>query len=479
MTLDPRPRLRAELDAAPTYEAWRIAAEALDRAESIDPETSPIAGTFYDAALMQRHTRRLDDLRRSGFIVELESTLTESLHRHLPDLGASALYAQRYTGEPDHTVRRWLDTCESTLYWLRDVPMPGIPLAERRARFEQAAANLGRSALMLSGGGAWGLYHLGVVRALLLQGLLPRVVCGSSMGAIVAAGVGVRTDEELRAMVDDPRQIHRVAVRARPRAQWVRARTVLDPEQLREHVEANTGGWTFGEAHRRTGRILNVSISPTRARQKPRILSHATAADVLISDATVASCSIPGLWPSVELRAKAADGSVVPYAPAERWVDGSFQGDVPLRRMARLHNVNHFIVSQANPFVLPFVIQQHHGVLDRGARLGGALVRAQLAALLEETRRRVQQPVLRPLLDTAHAIAGQSYGGDIDIHPRVPPSRYLRVMANPSLDELRAYILGGERATWPRIAMIRDQTRIVRAIEACVEALRPDGPTTS
>ena len=49
---------------------------------------------------------------------------------------------------------------------------------------------------MLSGGAALGFYHVGVVKALLNNGLLPRVLSGASAGSIVCAMVGTRTDEE-------------------------------------------------------------------------------------------------------------------------------------------------------------------------------------------------------------------------------------------------------------------------------------------
>ena len=37
-------------------------------------------------------------------------------------------------------------------------------------------------------------------------------------------------------------------------------------------------------------------------------------------------------------------------------------------------------------------------------------------------------------------------------------------MKNPSLTQLNAYILAGERATWPQLEMIRDHTRISRVM---------------
>jgi NTE family protein len=291
------------------------------------------------------------------------------------------------------------------------------------------------------------------------------------MGAIVAAGVATRTDEELDAFYAQPDRIHRTAIRLLGPTGIRTHRALLDPGTLRDHVASNIGDFTFLEAHVRTGRVLNVSISPTRARQKPRVLSHRTAPDVLIVDATVASCSIPGLFPPVSLRARGADGRTEPYVPTEKWVDGSMHGDLPMQRLARLHNVNHFIVSQANPFVLPFVAMPHHGPLRTAMRLAGSVARAQAAAVLDEVRLRVHGGRLRPWLDTAHALAGQAYGAEINIHPRVTPAQYPRVMSNPTEPELRGYIVGGERATWPRIPLIRVQTAIARTLESCIDRL--------
>lgn len=37
-----------------------------------------------------------------------------------------------------------------------------------------------------------------------------------------------------------------------------------------------------------------------------------------------------------------------------RWRDGSLEIDLPMIQLKELFNVNHFIVSQANPHILPF-----------------------------------------------------------------------------------------------------------------------------
>lgn len=38
-----------------------------------------------------------------------------------------------------------------------------------------------------------------------------------------------------------------------------------------------------------------------------------------------------------------------------RWRDGSLESDLPMMQLKELFNVNHFIVSQANPHITPFL----------------------------------------------------------------------------------------------------------------------------
>ena len=58
--------------------------------------------------------------------------------------------------------------------------------------------NYGRITLCLFGGATFTYYHFGVVKALLDSDLLPDVITGTSGGALVAALVATRTNEELK-----------------------------------------------------------------------------------------------------------------------------------------------------------------------------------------------------------------------------------------------------------------------------------------
>ena len=60
------------------------------------------------------------------------------------------------------------------------IDFPDFPLLQKLLFFERTGQSFGRSALMLSGGATLGLFHSGVIKALWTEGLLPKVISGSS-----------------------------------------------------------------------------------------------------------------------------------------------------------------------------------------------------------------------------------------------------------------------------------------------------------
>ncbi|KAI0242634.1 triacylglycerol lipase, partial [Massospora cicadina] len=116
------------------------------------------------------------------------------------------------------------------------------------------------------------------------------------------------------------------------------------------------------EAYKRTNRVLNITVSPTRKNEVPQLLNYLTApnAPKLIRSAACASAAILGLYDSVDLLIKDESGEVVPWnSSAIRWANGqTSEIDSPLNRLSELFNVNHFIVSQANPYIIPFMSKE-------------------------------------------------------------------------------------------------------------------------
>jgi len=462
------------LDAATTYDQWLAAAREHDRLTGAEDWRAEDASAHYDATAVRAAVDRWRRLRAAGDPIALAEALTEDFYRHQNELAASELY-EVALGGTKHLVETFLAEGEASLEWLVDAEAPGLDDAAKLQRFEIAYKVFGRSALLLSGGATLGFHHLGVVKALFEQGLLPHILSGSSTGAMIAAGVCARDDAELAAMYADPSVIRLDGLAPVGLARAVGQGAWLDPEHLYEVLHHNIGGRTFAEAFAHSGRALNIAVSPTRSRQKPRLLSHLTAPDVLVARAALASSALPGLFPPVELLARGPDGGVVPHSPGERWVDGSLYEDLPKLRLARLHNVNHFIVSQTNPHVLPFV--RHYG--RRGLRstlagIAGSALRTQgtwAADLLRRVNRRGRGPVGQAI-DRAYALVSQDYGGDIDIHPQFQWRLYRKVVSNPTREDLAGFIREGERSVWPQVAIIRNQTRIGWAFRRCIGRLQ-------
>jgi NTE family protein len=468
----------AALDAATSYAEWLSAAEAHDALTGADAWRRDDESPFYDAAALRASQRRLRALRDADDGLGLAAEMTSDLYRHLGDLSAPALYETAMAGTK-HLVVEYMDETEACMRWLATHPVRGVPPADVLRRFEDAWRVFGRSALLLSGGATLGFIHLGVVKALFRLGLLPHILSGASTGAMIAAGVCCRTDAEIAALFDDLDQIRLDGLKPFALTDGLRTGAALDPEHLYEVLEQNIGKYTFAEAFARSDRALAISVSPTRARQKPRILTHLTSPDTLVARAVLASSALPTLFPPVELTMRGADGAVVPYIPAERWVDGSIHGDLPMRRLSRLFNANHFVVSQTNPHVLPFV--RHHG--RRGLRpaiygLLSATVRSQGAWASDIGQRLAPEWGGGRMAGQLHALFAQDYRGDIEIHPQFSLGLYRKVVANPTRAELEGFVREGERSVWPRVAMIRNQTRIGRVFRECVAELSRAGPPT-
>ena len=188
----------------------------------------------------------------------------------------------------------------------------------------------------------------------------------------------------------------------------------------------------------------------------------------------MASCSVPGLFTPVRLTSKDRLGNEKPYMASIRWVDGAIQSDLPAQRLSELYNVNHHIVSQTNPHVLPFITDQSRKE-GWGRFLTNLLkdeVQYRSKQVIELASYGLDNGIIKNLLDGAASIVDQQYYGDITIHPQVRAKDYMRVLGNVTLDEYRDWVLAGERATWPKIAMIRDQIIIGQTLEECIIRLK-------
>jgi NTE family protein len=458
---------------AADYPTWRSAAETLDRLEGGDEWKQDETSDDYDWRLIRSRLRQIRTYRHEGQIAKLVHHLRQGLHWNLGNTGNPELYTTTRIGTK-RLISEYVSEVCSALEELVVLDHPEFTAAERLKFFQETAQSYGRSALMLSGGATLGLFHVGVVKALYRENVLPLVMSGSSAGSVVAATVGTRAPDEVEALLD-PESAYYHFWRILSVRQAISRRSIMDQSQLKRAIAKNVPDLTFEQAYQRSGRITNITVSPAGSNQAPRLVNYLTFPYLYLREAVLASCAVPILFPPVMLMTSDEEGHRVPWMPLLRWNDGSLKSDLPMLRLRRLHNVNHFIVSQTNPHVIPFVTRREPGA--RGLRASArdyafSTVRTQASGLLKLVRAnlpfaaRIGQP-----LETAAAILDQDYRGNINVFPDVSLWRYANVTANPQPAAVRRFMLEGERAAWPRIEMIRTQTAISMTLDRCVDKL--------
>lgn len=456
---------------AETYEEWRDAAQAYDERKGLRDWKQNEKSRLYDYASIQRRLEALQTMRHSNDHQGMLFTLNEGIHGNLGGMGSSALYNKAKFGTKQLIVN-YVDEVSSALEYLAKPTLKGISMREKIDFFNRAHLCFGESALMLSGSGTFLFFHVGVLKALWEQGLIPDVISGSSGGALIAAVAGSRKTEELGEIFepeflefeDEIKNIIRNLAPGKKRN--------LRKNDLMKIIERIIPDITFEEAYQLSGLKINISIAPFERHQKSRLLNAITSPNVMLREAVLASCCIPGVFPPVSLAARNVKGDRVPYLPQRKWVDGSLSDDLPMKRLSRLYGVNHFIVSQTNPLILPFL------KADKGD--GGVVSTVSNTALktMKDWGLAASHLMRKPFRDSYYAsklingyisVVSQTYTGDINI---LPSSRFLnpaQVLASRSSKEVMELLSEGERATWPSVERIRIQTHISRTLNRLID----------
>ena len=208
-------------------------------------------------------------------------------------MGNIKLYRHSYTGTKD-LIERYNTSALETLDALLDISAKAkCDAIETKHILDQVLSTrqaFGRSALLLSGGGAFGMNHTGVIKALWHARLLPRIISGASAGSIVAATMATRTEEELPIYLEEC-SYGDLAVFGPPEAdegilrkvtRLLKYGNLFDICHLSKVMRDLMGDMTFQECYNRTRKILNICVSTASVYELPRLLNYITAPNVLI-----------------------------------------------------------------------------------------------------------------------------------------------------------------------------------------------------
>jgi NTE family protein len=475
-------KLEKVMARATSYGEWRQAAVDHDELSGQKRWRDVDQTSLYDYTQIRLRLDRLRSLRARHDYHGLLFTLNEGIHGNMGGMGRSSLYRRAKFGTKK-LIEQYIDEIDDSLRFLAELDHDAIDVQEKLDFFYRANVCFGRSALMLSGGGVLGFYHLGVVKTLLDQGLLPRVISGSSAGSLVAGVLGTHTDEELEHFYE-PANVHFEAEREASvfSQMFFGSNPQIDVGDLEKLVARMVPDLTFQEAYEKTGRQISLTVAPAEPHQRSRLLNAITSPNVYVRSAVMASCAVPGVFPPVMLMAKNVHGEAQPYLPTRKWVDGSIADDLPAKRLQRLYSTNHYIVSMVNPIAIPFLRKE--GESGALASALGSLGVGMGRELLNFYRGMVQKqgdnwPRFNMLMNSIHALMDQDYSGDINIIPSFRWYNPAKILSHLSEQDLIDLMEGGEASAYPNVEAIRICTKISRTMEEILHRfeqgdLRPD-----
>lgn len=484
--------LREGCDEAETYDEWEDYAYELDKQSGKHAWKDDPKSPLYDH---QRLASNLDRLRMLVDANDVRGTmcfLRSRLRRNFHGSGNPELYVQLNVGTKT-LVDNFRSEVVAALNGIclaptkeEDPVEAQITLLEKMTFFEEVRHTYGRSAFMFSGGGTLGFFHAGVLKCLVELGMLPKIVSGSSVGSLWAVLVGSRTDEELLNILE-PGQIALNFFHPEdgPESLWTRLKRVVTKGHLLEiqfvqrAIRANCGDLTFAEAYERTGRIINITVSPSSNNHNTfLLLNYLTTPNVLLWSAASASCAIPGVFAPVALLVKDEHGNIVGNSNSgTTWTDGSVVSDLPYQRLSELFNVNHFIVSQVNPHVIPFIypLQEAYGLVPDAIRTLLNLLAAVVQASTHGLDRIGHVVGLRPHLQAIRGLFGQNYRGDVTIVPtKWTLLDLLKVLSNPTYEDLIRKAELSHHDTFPYVPIIHGGCEVEQLLERCLHQVRAD-----
>lgn len=467
-------------------------------------------------ASMEESTDSVNSLKYvlSGVVKRNHLTLDEILVENARSVSEKGKFG--LSQEARSAIREYFEEVEKCLDWMADSPLDidngqatqdggflnrpfsstdklrQTELKDRFTLIRKMKQNMGRTALMLSGGGAQAMYHLGTIRALIESKLYGdiKVISGTSGGSITAGMCAIKTSQELFKDVCVPNvstdylfngEMKKKNIRWFPTvmemgAYWLKKSLLVDSLDFKRCCDFYFGDFTFEEAFERTGKHVCITVSANRASggtAQRLLLNHISTPHVTISSAVAASCALPGVMAPAKLLTKDSSGKQEPFeVDGVEWIDGSVQADLPFERISTLFNVSNYIVAQTNFHVVPFLNKEHHP--------GRRSLYWRLFQTVEwDIRNRalkLSKLGLFPRIfgQDISKVFKQKYHGNLTLVPRFTAMQTfgLKALANPTYGDMENYLKYGQIAAWPYLNVIGDMIRLERALDICLDRLQ-------
>jgi len=463
-------RLDNKMRHAKNYTDWKQFAIEHDSISGLEAWKYKEVSNSYDHLNIRTRIDMLRRLRQEKDDVGLLFALNEGIHGNQGGMGKPILYKLAKFGTK-RLIEEYVDEIVNALEHISTLAESSdVSREDKQDFFERASHCFGRTALMLSGAGSLGHFHLGVIKTLFEYKMLPKVISGSSAGAIFAALLGTYSNKELTHILRDDILLDPLQLNIDNNPKRL-VRDQVDSVSLKMTLESLIPNITFQEAYEKTGRMISITIAPFEEHQTSRLMNAVTSPNVYVRSAVMASCAVPGVFPPVMLMAKNVYGETQPYLPNRRWVDGAVTDDLPSKRLARLYGVNHYIVSQANPLALAIMKSEQYVPIPKSAK---NIIRFSSHELLKSSEK-FSRRYLRKLPDVGkmfnmfYSVLAQDYKGDINIAPNFSFVNPQKLLGQLTSDEINKLVTEGERSTWPELEQIRICSNIGHKLEQIMD----------
>lgn len=490
--------LIARQKACTTYSAWLEVSLCLDELLGNSAwKTDPSLGS-YDYKMVRQSLDSMRAARLNKDYKLLIYLIRTRWTRNLGNMGDKSLYRHSHVGTK-HLIEDYVEECSRCLDYLVNDRQVHLEDRYLLGMLIQTRKNIGRTALVLSGGSTFGIFHIGVLICLIENNLLPRIISGSSAGLIMASILCCHTNEEIIELLgsittrkfnifnepEDPAQLQGGAFKAllSKLAHFLKYGTLYDMTGLAGTMKGFVGELTFREAYNRTGKILNITVSPASIHEQTRLLNYLTAPHCLIWLAVCASCSLPGIFPSTSIYEKTPRTNEIHEwnnDASMKYVDGSVDNDLPITRLSEMFNVDHIIAVQVNPHVVPILkvsVSSVGGEIenDLNYKLKQFLNNVYdfaLCELIHYFQIFNEMDVYKNLSNKIISILSQNYSGDITILPNFKLGDFKSILVNPTPEFILDFITRGARAAWPKMTVIKNHCGVEFALDKAITLLR-------
>ena len=462
--------LYEKLEKSKNYKEWLKIAKIIDiyngRISWKSQERSS-----YNYNYLKEIIKNLNNFLKNKKIEQCSNFLRSILHKDTCGINKTHLYNYCLSGTKDLiTIQN-----KKILQCLEMIYNSKLVLVKKKQLFKEFKHIYGKSGIVFSGGGGLGNIHLGVLSVLLEEDLLPNVISGASVGSLIVGLIGTKTKEDLMKLnksffcdlnFDSFEKIPKRGNLVRKFIRFLKHGVLLDRYPLKQFFVINSDNLTFLEAYKKTGVKINITVTDS-VYEKFKVLNYITAPNVYLWSACLASCSFPGLMTPTKIMRKTKEGKKEWIPNNKTFTDGTIGADIPKKIISSLFNVKNFIVSQVNPFVVPFLKKRRkkNSIFFLFWKIWDGLSQF----VFSEFRHRIEQLDHLNLVPKKfilfYNLLLQKYTGNVNIVPKLGITDYFTVLDNPSKEGFYNGVVKGRGLGYAAVGQIRNFMEIEKKLK--------------